>query len=202
MLYPVLATPVRLDWDMESSPAGLSLDGYAWMDGGQILNGTNDPIDFTGDLAAIEWLNDHADGTPVILEAAIGPYRGNGSRISSATGLPAVLGWDRHQRQQRYEPGISERMADVHDIYNETDPAIKLEELRRYRVRYVIVGDVERYWNTPEAPTYYASAEGLAAFDELLGSDLVIAFESGHTRVYEVLDFPHIPPAPGVAAGL
>ncbi len=200
MIYPVLATPVRLDWDMESSPAGLSLDGYAWMDGGQILNGTNEPIEFSGDLAAIDWLNEHADGTPVILEASIGPYRGNGSRISSATGLPTVLGWDRHQRQQRYEPGISQRMADVRAIYNETDLTTKLEELRRYRVRYVIVGDVERYWNLPENPTYYASAEGLAAFDALLGNGLELAFESGNTRVYEVLDFPRVAPAPGAVA--
>jgi uncharacterized membrane protein len=197
LVYPAVATPVRLDWDMESSPSGLTLDGYAWMDGGMILNGTNDPIQFSGDLAAIDWLIENVDGTPVILEASIGPYRGNGSRISSATGLPTVLGWDRHQHQQRYAPGISQRMTDVRNIYNETDPARKLEMLRRYRVRYVIVGDVERYWNTPENPTYYASSEGLAAFDALLDEDLVVAFESGTTRVYEVLDFPRTPPAPG-----
>jgi len=202
MFYPVVGTPVRLDWDMESSPAGLTLDGYTWMDDGQILNGTGEAIQFSGDLAAVDWLNEHADGTSVILEAAIGPYRGNGSRISSATGLPAVLGWDRHQRQQRYEPGISERMEDVHSIYNETNPAAKLEYLRRYRVRYVIVGDVERYWNTPEDPTFYASPAGLAAFDRLLGSELEIAFESGTTRIYEVIDFPRLPPAEGAVADL
>jgi uncharacterized membrane protein len=202
MLYPLIGTPVRLDWDMDSSPTGLTLDGYAWMDGGQILNGTGDAIDFSGDLAAIEWFDQHVDGTPVILEASIGPYRGNGSRISSATGLPAVLGWDRHQRQQRYEPGITQRMVGVREIYNETDPAVKLEDLRRYDVRYVIVGDVERYWNTPENPTYYASTEGLAAFDQLLGNGLQLAFESGHTRVYQVLDFSRIAPAPGAVAEL
>jgi YYY domain-containing protein len=202
MIYPVVGTPVRLDWDMESSPSGLSLDGYAWMNGGQILNGTNEPIQFSGDLAAIDWLNTHVNGTPVILEAAIGPYRGNGSRISSATGLPTVLGWDRHQRQQRYEPGITKRMADVHNIYNETNPALKLEDLRRYRVRYVIVGDVERYWNVPENPTHYASTEGLASFEQLVGNGLEIAFESGTTRIYAVTDFPSIAPAPGAVVKL
>lgn len=202
MLYPLIGTPVRLGWDMESSPSGLTLDGYAWMNGGQILNGTGEAIDFSGDLAAIEWLNENVDGTPVILEASIGPYRGNGSRISSATGLPTVLGWDRHQRQQRYEPGITQRMADVREIYNEIDPSLKLEELRRYRVRYIVVGDVERYWNTPENPTYYASAEGLAAFDRLLGNGLRLAFESGDTTIFEVTDFPSIAPAPGAVAEL
>jgi uncharacterized membrane protein len=196
-LYPLIGTPVRLDWDMESSPTGLSLDGYAWMQGGTILNGTGEPLDFTGDLAAIEWLNANVDGTPVILEASIGPYRGNGSRISSATGLPTVLGWDRHQRQQRYQPGIDQRMADVEAMYDEEDPQRKLEAMRRYRVRYVIVGDVERLWNWPEQPEHYASAAGLAAFDALVGSGLALVFESGHTRIYEVADFPRLPAADG-----
>jgi uncharacterized membrane protein len=167
------------------------------MQGGTILNGTGEPLDFTGDLAAIEWLNANVDGTPVILEASIGPYRGNGSRISSATGLPTVLGWDRHQRQQRYQPGIDQRMADVEAMYDEEDPQRKLEAMRRYRVRYVIVGDVERLWNWPEQPEHYASAAGLAAFDALVGSGLALVFESGHTRIYEVADFPRLPAADG-----
>ncbi|MBA2453624.1 MAG: hypothetical protein H0V47_10665, partial [Chloroflexia bacterium] len=148
IIYPVFGTPARLSQDMESSPLSLTLDGYSWMEGGSIQNATGDTISFGGDLAAIEWLNMNTSGTPVLLEAAIGPYRGNGSRISSATGLPAVLGWDRHQSQQRYEQGISHRMQDVEAIYNSTDPDAKLEALRRYDVRYVIVGDVERYWNS------------------------------------------------------
>jgi YYY domain-containing protein len=197
LLYPLAGTPVRLEQDMPSSPAHLTLDGYAWMDGGYILNGTNERIDFTGDLAAISWLSTHVRGTPVILEASIGPYRGNGSRISSATGLPTVLGWDRHQRQQRYEPEIAQRMSAVRLIYNETDVTIKLEQLRRYRVEYVIVGDVERLWNTQDQPDHYASPEGLAAFDQLLGAGLTLAFESGATRVYRVDDFPHLPAADG-----
>ncbi|MFW6074759.1 MAG: DUF2298 domain-containing protein, partial [Chloroflexota bacterium] len=152
--YPVIATPVRLDQDMPSSPQSLTLDGYAWMQGGSITNGTGDRIHFTGDLRAIEWLNREVDGTPVILEAAIGPYRGNGSRISSATGLPTPIGWDRHQRQQRYAEGINQRMTDVERIYNTVDLEEKLEILRSYDVEYIVVGDVERYWNTPEDTDY------------------------------------------------
>jgi len=202
LLYPVIGTPVRLDWDMPSSPSGLTFDGYAWMNGGQITNGTDETIDFTGDLAAINWLNANVTGTQVILEASIGPYRGNGARISSATGLPTVLGWDRHQRQQRYEPGISKRMLDVKAIYNETDAVRKLEMLRRYNVRFIIVGDVERLWNTPEQPDHYASSDGLAAFDTLIGSGLSLVFTSGSTSIYEVEDFPSIPPAVGASDDL
>ncbi|MCO5175592.1 MAG: DUF2298 domain-containing protein [Thermomicrobiales bacterium] len=139
LLYPLLGTPSRLAQDMPSSPDYLTLDGYAWMNGGSITNATGDEIQFSGDLAAIEWLNDRAEDNPVLLEASIGPYRGNGSRISSATGLPTVLGWDRHQRQQRYPAGIDRRMSDIREIYNTTDAVRKLELLRSYDVRYVIV---------------------------------------------------------------
>jgi YYY domain-containing protein len=194
-IYPILGTPARLNQDMDSTPAALTLDGYAWMDGGTILNGTGDVITFAGDLDAIEWFNEHVTGAPVLLEASIGPYRGNGSRISSATGLPTILGWDRHQRQQRYEPGISQRMRDVRTMYNEEDLESKLEMLRRYNVRYVVVGDVERYWNTPDQPDYYASRAGLAAFDALVNSGLSVAFASGATTIYQVDDLPRVPAA-------
>jgi YYY domain-containing protein len=195
-LYPLLGTPARLSQNMTSSPGGLTLDGYAWMRNGWIHNGTGDVMMFNGDLDAIRWLN-KIEGTPVILEGSIGPYRGNGARISSGTGLPAVLGWDRHQYQQRYGSGISQRMAEVRMIYNETDPLRKLEMLRSYNVRYVIVGDVERLWNTPENPQPYASAEGLDAFDLLIGHGLKVAFTSAHTTIYEVEDFPRLPRAVG-----
>lgn len=196
LVYPLAGTPVRLNQDMPSSPTELTLDGYAWMDGGYIHNHTGDLIVFTGDLHAIQWLNANVSGTPVILEAAIGPYRGNGGRISSATGLPAVLGWDRHQRQQRYEAGIAARMVDIRSIYNDTDPARKLELLRRYRVEYVVVGDVERYWNHADDTSFYASAAGLAALESMVGQELTIVFESESTRIYRVNDFPRIAPAP------
>lgn len=195
LLYPLLGTPSRMAQDMPSSPDNLTLDGYAWMSGGSITNATGDTIQFSGDLAAIEWLNERAGENPVLLEASIGPYRGNGSRISSATGLPTVLGWDRHQRQQRYPAGIDRRMSDIREMYNATDPARKLELLRRYDVRYIVVGDVERFWNSADDTTPYASPEGLATFDVMLGDDISLAFESGTTRVYEVAQFARLAPA-------
>ncbi len=60
-------------------------------------------------------------------------------------------------------------MADVRTIYNSTDPNQKLELLRRYRARYVIVGDVERLWNTPEDARPYASEAGLEPSTRCLG---------------------------------
>ncbi len=201
LAYPLFGTPERLAQRMPGSPAGLSLDGLAWMRESTITNALGERIDFAGDYDAIVWLRGHAKGNPVILEASIGPYRGNGTRISAATGLPAVLGWDRHERQQRYAPGIDQRLRDIREIYRTSTIERKQLLLRTYDVRYVVVGDVERRW-TIEAPfagatdpyEHYASPEGLAAFDRMVGTDLRVAFRSGQTTVYEVIPFPSLPP--------
>ena len=194
----------RLAQRMPTTPAPGSLDGYAWMRGAWITNVLGEPVTFTDDYYAIQWLREHAPGNAVIVEASIGPYRGNGARISSATGLPAVLGWDRHQRQQRQTPEIDRRLLDVRELYSTTDLERKRWLLRRYRVRYVIVGDVERRWriNPPFAGAQakaepYTSEAGLAAFEQLEGTLLRRVFESGSTIIYEVLPFPSLPPTSG-----
>lgn len=202
LAYPLFGTGQRLAQRMPGSPVGLSLDGLAWMRGSTIRNVLGEPIDFSGDYDAIVWLREHAVGNPVILEASIGPYRGNGARISAATGLPDVLGWDRHERQQRYATGIDQRLRDIREIYNTTSIERKQLLLRTYGVRYIIVGDVERLWTVdPPFPgaanpfELYASAEGLATFDRMTGTGLRVAFRSRHTTIYEVMPFPALPPA-------
>jgi hypothetical protein len=70
-------------------------------------------------------------------------------------------------------------------------------------VRYIVVGDVERLW-TIQPPfagarkpnEYYATTEGLAAFNRMLDTDLRVAFRSGDTTLYEVLPFPCLRPTP------
>jgi YYY domain-containing protein len=195
LAYPVLGTPDRLEHRMDSSPSGLSLSGYEWMDGGEIRNQAGETIDFTGDYQAIEWLTNEATGNEVILEAAIGPYRGGGSRISSATGMPAILGWDSHQSQQRGSAAIQPRSRDVRELYRTDDIGRKRFLLRQYNVRFVVVGDVERFTifgDMPEDgdPDSYSTPEGLEAFETMVGSDLEIVFESGGTRIYRVVPFP------------
>jgi len=200
-LYPLLGTPQRLAQRLPTTPQLGSLEGYAWMRGGLIGNRLGEPVTFSGDYEAIQWLRRHADGNAVVLEASIGPYRGNGARISSATGLPSVLGWDRHQRQQRDNQSVDQRLLDVREIYQTTDPERKRWLLRRYNVRYVIIGDVERHWRidppfagarVPAEP--YADQAGLAAFRELEGTLLRRVFVSGSTEIYEVIPFAQLAP--------
>jgi uncharacterized membrane protein len=185
LFYPVLATRVRLDQRFPNHPGVGTLNAYDWMRYGTIPGFDDHTITFNGDYDAIYWFINNVDGSPVIMEAAIGAYRGNGSRFSINTGMPAVIGWGGHETQQRYPEQIGPREQDVHDFYDQPDVNLKLQMLVKYGVDYVIVGDVERYTNS--GGSLYASEAGIAAIESMNGAYLEIAFQSGGTTVYHVL---------------
>jgi len=130
------------------------------------------------DEEGIRWLEDNVKGSPVILEANTPLYRW-GSRISVYTGLPTVVGWDWHQKQQRsgYAISVDNRLRDVTSIYTGTDPAAKMKLLRKYNVRYVYLGQVEQM---------YYKGQGLAKFDAMIGKGLELAYENPKVKIYEV----------------
>jgi uncharacterized membrane protein len=191
LAYPALATGPRLEQRFADPPAEGTLNALAWMATGEVpsFGGSGaSEIEFAGDLAAIAWLQTHVSGTPVIAEASIGPYRCNGSRIASATGLPTIIGWERHEQQQRYPDTLPSRVEDVRTLYISSDVAEKTRILRRYNVAYVVVGALERVYpmaNNECSPT--GSAAGIEAFDAMVGSVLEVAFSSGDTTIYRVL---------------
>jgi YYY domain-containing protein len=103
------------------------------------------------DWAAIEWLRANAGTSshgntydvPVILEAPGGSYDYKG-RISTFTGLPALLGWAGHELQWRgnyNEQGQREPV--IQTIYSTPDPQEALQLLQEWKVDYVIVGATE-----------------------------------------------------------
>jgi len=191
LTYPILATGPRLAQRFEpGSPIG-TLDAFGWMRQGTVPvfgSATTDRIGYSGDAAAITWLLNNVEGTPVIAEASIGPYRCNGSRISAATGLPTIIGWERHQQQQRYPQTLPARVRDVRLLYTSSDVAEKTSILYRYNVEYVVVGDLERIYpiaNNECSPD--GSAAGIAAFDEMVGETLQIAHSDAGTTIYRVL---------------
>lgn len=161
----------------------LTLNGFAFFEHGSFTEPrsettTADDVTFRldEDLPLIEWLRANVEGTPVIVEA-VGPlYRWTG-RISQYTGLPAVVGWDWHQVQQRtdYAHLVQERRLEVQRFYQ--DPAIEPAErfLRKYNVRYVIVGTEERVHGSE------AALQRLAAMPAL-----VEVFRDGPNVIYEV----------------
>ena len=75
------------------------------------------------------------------------PYRSITNRVAMYTGLPAIAGWDWHQRQQRAVlPGnlVSDRIDDVNRLYNTPDIYEAQALLDLYDVGYVYVGEARR----------------------------------------------------------
>ncbi len=153
------------------------------------------------DYEAIQWLQDNVQGTPVVAEAGsgllnVGLYQW-GSRISINTGLPTIIGWDWHQRQQRsIMPGwvIDRRLQDVSTLYRTLDPAVAQEVLNRYNVKYIVVGPLERATYAPEGfdpaltldPTYISPS--LTKFDQMAAEGtLKVVFQNEGTKIYEVV---------------
>jgi YYY domain-containing protein len=174
MIYPVAATPVKVGLRFQSMPP--ELDGMDYMRQASFTD-QNKPIVMEHDYSALRWVQDHIAGSPVVLEAQIPEYRW-GSRVSIYTGLPTVLGWTWHQRQQRsgYQWMIEDRLRDIKAMYESTDTTQVASLLRKYDVSLVYVGDLER--------AYYPSA-GLAKFDRM--TDLLsVVYSTDGVTIYEV----------------
>jgi uncharacterized membrane protein len=150
------------------------MDKAQYFDNGQDLM-------LADDKAAMLWLMQNVQGSPTILEAQVPEYRW-GSRFSVYTGLPAVQGWNWHQRQQRSivpSAEVERRVADVAEIYSTTDMARARQLLDRYGVRFVIVGQEEKAYYPPD---------GLAKFPELESEGyLKTAYQGGAVTIYEVV---------------
>jgi Uncharacterized membrane protein len=103
-----------------------------------------------GDAAAISYLRG-IPGPVTLVEAENGDYSYY-SRISTFTGIPAVIGWPYHEITWRgTESGeITQRMADVRAIYEQPDRILSLME--HYQVTYLYVGDAERERYTLNLP--------------------------------------------------
>jgi YYY domain-containing protein len=186
--YPIAATMPRLDERFTPGEGAHTLNAFDWMNYASWTSATGHTFTMQDDYAAINWFLDNVSGTPVIAEAMLGAYRGDGSRFSIATGFPDMLGWDRHETQQRYVADVSARSRDLRRLYTTADTSEKMAILEEYDVSYVIVGDIERYGIVGDAPGQpFATADGIAAFERMVGDGLEIAFQQGTTTVYRVV---------------
>jgi YYY domain-containing protein len=143
-LYPVLATSAKIR-DRMATDAPHTLDGSAYMPY-SIRYELGQPIPLKEDYDAIRWMQENVEGSPVIVEANLPPYQW-GTRFTIYTGLPGVLGWDWHQRQQRLEAGdsdITQRENQISDFYLTQSASEAIAFLKAYDVRYVVVGRLER----------------------------------------------------------
>jgi uncharacterized membrane protein len=166
---------VRDRWIIE---APRTLDSITFMKYAQ-YDDFGQRLDLSEDYRTIRWMQDTVKGSPVIVEANCPEYRWC-TRYTIYTGLPGVVGWNFHQRQQRAFTAnwVEERVAEVGDFYNSVDADFTKNFLDTYDVRYIIVGQLERAEYTPE---------GIAKFKQFEGALWKSVYQDGSTTIYEVM---------------
>ena len=157
LTYPVLSLPNKTNNFNYANPAQRTLDGAAYLE-------NNSPDDY----AAIQWLSQAAPG--VVVEAVGGSYT-DFARVSTYSGQPSVLGWPGHESQWRggsLEMGV--RADDIVRLYTTTKWNEAEVILKRYDVRYVYLGSLER-------STYVVDEDKFSA-------NLSVVFKQGQVVIY------------------
>ncbi len=197
--------PVPYSAGLPEKEQPVGLDGMQFMTFSAYCdNGNYLPLSY--DYDAIRWLQQNVQGSPVIVEAQTFDLYRMSSRYAWFTGLPDVVGWDWHQRQQRNAVGsdadVTQRGRDVTDFYcagasidaiaagkygncadilQYADGGLAFAQtfLRHYNPKYIIVGPMER--------SYYPAA-GLDKFERMTGEgQLRIAYQNPGVTIYEVI---------------
>jgi YYY domain-containing protein len=168
--------------DRMNPEAPHSLDSMEYMNHSELWDGQI--MNLSEDYRAIRWMQDNVIGSPVIVEANCSEYRWC-TRFTINTGLPGVVGWNFHQRQQRgiFAPQVQERVNEVGMFYNTTDIQLAVNFLKKYDVQYIVVGQLERniYPVLPDLP------DGLAKFKEFEGTYWKAVYQDANTTIYEVI---------------
>jgi uncharacterized membrane protein len=180
-LYPLTATVEKIN-DRMSHTAPRTLDGMEYMKTSFYFDEGVD-MNLEEDYHAIRWLQENVTGSPVIVEANTVEYKW-GNRYTIYTGLPGVVGWNWHQRQQRAvipSTWVTDRVEDVNNFYLTTDFHETKEFLEKYNISYIIVGQLER----AKYP-----GDGIEKFAQLDGNlwQEVYTNTDGNTTIYKVLE--------------
>jgi len=119
-------------------------ENYKGLNAGEYLKDVN-----MEDYEATNWINEHIEGRPVMLEVNGDSYT-DYCRVSVRTGLPTLLGWRTHEwLWQSDETGglpqvVSERNDDVQTIFTSYDVSKVTKLIEKYDVSYIYVGKLER----------------------------------------------------------
>jgi len=138
-------------------------------------------MDLSQDYRAIRWMQENVPGSPVIVEANLRDLYRWGSRFTIYTGLPGVVGWEWHQQQQRAllpSSWVSDRITEIEQFYTTTDVQQAVNFLKKYNVKYIILGQQER-------GLYPGS--GLDKFETANGALWKDVYRDGATVIYQVI---------------
>ena len=144
LLYPLGATVGRIyEASQFTRP---HLDGLRFMSERE-PRPTYDAKDYDKlDYDLITWLNANAPVTETVVEAPGTELYKGFNRFAIYTGLPTLLGWDYQVGQQLGERTgglLQQRKTDAAIIYGPDVEAAKAL-LKKYRARWIVVGNIER----------------------------------------------------------
>jgi YYY domain-containing protein len=127
------------------------------------------------DRAIFEWINRNIEGAHTVIEAQ-GPEYQNFTRVTKHTGLPSVLGWHHHIRQRGVSnPTISDRAADIDQIYSTGDVGEAHRLAKKYNAKYVFLGEIER------------QKYGAGVLDKFMGvPQFEMLYSSGSSVIFKV----------------
>ncbi len=114
---------------VRSRPAGWG--GLGWMP--------------AGEAAAVRWLHRTPAGSTLV--EAVGEAYTEAARMASASGVPAVLGWENHQRVWRggsVVPELERRRRAIAELYRCGRPERVAALARELGAELVVVGELER----------------------------------------------------------
>jgi len=178
LMYPILGTMAKVR-DRMAPNAPHTLDGMRYMQSATYFD-LDTQMNLKEDYDAIRWMQEYVIGSPVIVEANMVEYHW-GTRFTIYTGLPGVIGWNWHQRQQRAvtpQEWVFNRIGEVEGFYRTTNLDQAKLFLKKYNVHYIILGQLER--------AKYAG-DGLDKFEEQDGILWRLVYQTGETAIYEVL---------------
>lgn len=146
---------------------GFGLEGLRWMD--------------ADDRAIVEVLQQQAPGTTII--EAVGDAYSQYARLSSASGVPAFLGWKNHEMVWRgvdILPETGRREEIVRSIYTVGDRQTIRRLVREAGVNFVAIGMMEQKDFSDHGLTAVRSA----------GDDVIRCGENGALVVFNAADSP------------
>jgi uncharacterized membrane protein len=181
LLYPILATRAKIN-DRFDRSLGPTFDAMKYMTVAR-ADEQGQEYSFRDEYDALIWIQDNIQGTPVVAESAAAPeYRSLRNRVPMYTGLPSIIGYNYHQKQQRSILGgelIDRRQGDVNLLFSTMDPSQAMSLIQKYDVGYVIIGYPERL---------YYPAQGIAKFEQMASEgQLRVAYKNEHVTLYQVV---------------
>jgi uncharacterized membrane protein len=194
-MYPVMATRAKAIERM-APDMPLTLDGMDYM---RYSSRTETVSQYdmqifsvAGDYDIIRWMQQHIQGSPIIMEGISASEYQWGNRIAMYTGLPSVIGWRWHQTQQRtIDPMprlVDQRQANVNAFYFTSDISEAWRILQDYDVEYVVVSDFERArYVVRDQFSNVTYNGGIAKFDRMVELGLLEeVYREGSGVIYHV----------------